>query len=633
MNDESVCRILIVDNELDFAAQTATKLKEIRPALLNHNKLEIELTNNAYFVAETLGQCQAGQPPWDVIIADVYMPFPSPSSETDIAATDLEPSKFTHANECWPCWQYTYRADAALDERIDHGGFRIAQAIAKRLASGEEISGLKLILMSECLFGDERELILDYQSNNSSWLEYYDKADWKRDILEAWPSHQLEPDVFQWALVLAIAQRKWKYWGDSIYRRLPNTEVALVSAITTAQMKSAVTESRRIGADREVETVLITGERGTGREFFGRLIHQVRMASLGIEGEFIDIDCSSIPESEFQRRLFDRAQEAASGTLFIDEVEKLTPHQQGWLYHLLKDKTITGEDGIQTLDFTAHLVICTASQRNLEERNRIGLFHEDLYFLLKDEQLYVKPLRARPADAVALAQALVKRSNSEITLSADARDWIEHYGWPGNIRELTNVIRGAIRKELNCLVTAEDLKRILATNPTLPIPEPDPIPPNKEPTGISEFQADPPFQLHAGTNVLIDSQKRGIPIRWDIHAVLKALLNKDIQKEGALTFAEIAALYRNNSDADRAQAIAHDFARQLRRALDAFGIGHNWLVRTHSRFGYRKGNQWHPKTPLKYKTQAVGMQRNVEQAERDRFAKRKGGNKRNRPEY
>lgn len=75
MNEESICRVLIVDDELEYAAQTASKLEEIRPSLLSHNQLQIELTNNAYFAAERLRQCAAGQPPWDIIIAEVYMPF------------------------------------------------------------------------------------------------------------------------------------------------------------------------------------------------------------------------------------------------------------------------------------------------------------------------------------------------------------------------------------------------------------------------------------------------------------------------------------------------------------------------------------------------------------------------------
>src|SRR5262249_44999829 len=161
---------------------------------------------------------------------------------------------------------------------------------------------------------------------------------------------------------------------------------------------------------------------------------------------------------------------------------------------------------------------------------------------------------------------------------ADARQWIEQYEWPGNIRQLINVVRGAIRKELRPLLTAENLSRIMETHGTPPIPETEAIKPKKKSRKAIEFQAEPPFQLHSGTNLLVDAQGRSITIRWDMYKVLKALLHKDQEKEGELTFSEVAALYRNVSDPERAQAKAHEFARQLRRALDTFGIGHQWLI-------------------------------------------------------
>src|SRR5437588_820394 len=117
MNEEIICRVLIVDNELHYAAQTASKLEEIRPSLLNHNRLQIELTNNAYFAAERLLQCAACQPPWDIIIADVHMPGPSRLSQRDVADCDAGWGTFRHHEKTWPCWQYTYGGRAAKEEK------------------------------------------------------------------------------------------------------------------------------------------------------------------------------------------------------------------------------------------------------------------------------------------------------------------------------------------------------------------------------------------------------------------------------------------------------------------------------------------------------------------------------------
>jgi hypothetical protein len=177
----------------------------------------------------------------------------------DVVDCDAVSGKFRHREKIWPCWQYTYSGTAAPEEKMDHGGFQIGEAIAKRLTTGELMSDLKLILMSDCLFGEERERVLAYQGTNNAWVKYYDKADWRRDrltiadspvidakVIPTWPVSQLEPDVFQWALILAIAERKWKYWGDSIYKQIPGSDAVLVGATITAQMESTATEARRV---------------------------------------------------------------------------------------------------------------------------------------------------------------------------------------------------------------------------------------------------------------------------------------------------------------------------------------------------------------------------------------------------
>ncbi len=637
MNEERICRVLIVDNELEYAAQTASKLKEIRPSLLNHNQLQIELTNNAYFVAERLGVSPVGQPPWDIIISDVFMPFPNRSLTETEPDTELQPGEFSYEEKVWVCWQSNYNESALADEKVDHGGLRIAHTIARRLDAGESMSELKLILMSECLFGEERERLLAYQATKSGWLKYYDKTHWETN-LSAWPSDQLEPDIFQWAMILSIAQREWKYWGDSIYKRIPGGDI-VIGAKTTPQMERTITEARRLGADSTIKTVLITGERGTGREVLAELIHQVRMESLGVEGEFIDIDCSAVPDREFEAQLFDRAEEADGGTLFIDEVDKLAPYHQGRLYHLLRNKKIRGGDRIQTLAFNAHLTICTASKSNLEELNRNGLFHDDLYFLLKDEQLHIKPLRERPADAVSLAEVLSRNGDGRVRLSQDARNWIETYSWPGNTRELINVLTVAVRRELGNVLSADDLKRIVGASPTIPVPIPVAEATVEENDDVVlEFKAEPPFQLLWDEHALLDAKKRKILIAYDLHSVLKGLLEKEPGRHGLiksqLTFAEIARLYKGNfENAEDAQEIAHKFAQNLRRALDKYGMGHDWLVKTRKSYGYRLGKRWDDPPFIHGSEASLVFTNEIEKVERQRYDNQTGRKKLMSPEY
>ena len=484
MTEERICRVLIVDNELEFAAQTASKLQEIRPSLLNHNQLQLELTNNAYFAAERLRLSPVGQPPWDIIISDVYMPFPNRSLTETVPETELELGDFTYDRRVWACWQSVYTESALADEKVDHGGLRIAHTIAHRLDAGESMSDLKLILMSECLEGDERDTLLAYQATKTGWLKYYDKTEWDCRHRSTWPAAKLTPDIFQWALFMAIAQRDWKYWGDSIYEIIPDAHTVVNS--TTPQMESIRTEARRLGRNAEIEAVLITGEKGTGREVVARLIHEVRLKTLQVEAEFVVIDCSSIPANDFERQLLDRVEESDGGTLFVDEVDKLTLYHQGLLYHLIKDRRISAGERIQTLDFNARLTVCTASGRNLEELNRNGDFHSDLYFLLKDEQLHIAPLRERRADAVCLAKMLAGEGVTGLTLSEDAKEWIKGYDWPGNTKELMQVIKAAGRRVLTGSLTGSDLQRVITTRQLPPLTD---FYPHGEPHGNGDKTA------------------------------------------------------------------------------------------------------------------------------------------------
>lgn len=634
MKDESVCRVLIVDNELDYAAQTASKLEEIRPSLLNHNRLEIELTNNAYFAAERLQKCPPGQPPWDVLIADVYMPFPSRSATQDTADCAAASADYVFDGKAWRCWEFQY-SRGTKEEKIDHGGFRIAEIIDARHAAGEQLSDLKMILMSDCLDGAERRRILEYQAPKRSWLRYYDKADWRRERLTAWPSRQVEPDVFQWALFLAIAERHVKDWGGSILENIPDVQ-AIIGTTATAELDSVIRNSWRLGRETEIETVLITGEVGTGREMFAQLIHKVRMQTLRTEGAFVGIDCSSIPHEAFEQELLECVEESAGGTLFIDEVDQLPPPHQGRIYHLLKDKKIRGTDRLQTVDFTAGLVICTASSRNLEELNRGEMFHADLYFMLKDEQFHIAPLRERPMDAVSIGVVLAQQAGKGVRLADDALKWIETYSWPGNNKELRSVITSAARRELTSVLTADDLERVVKTDRRIPAIEPDETT-AKTNVGLREFEAQPPFQLLWDEPALIDARKRKISIAYDLHNVLKALLQRESGQhdliKSKLTFAEIARSYKNRFDADEAQNIAHQFAQNLRRSLGNYGINRTSLIKTWKGYGYRVGQQWDNPPCIRASEASLVFTDDLEKTVHSRLEKSIGGKKKVSSEF
>jgi hypothetical protein len=636
MNDERFCRVLIVDNELDYAAQTASKLEEIRPSLLNNNRLKIELTNNAYFAADKLRQCRVDQPPWDIIIADVYMPFPSRESEPEIAETDLDQGEFSYRERTWPCWQYPYNKKAALEEEVKQGGFRVAETIATRLDAGEGMSDLKLILMSNCLFGKEREHLLAYEKSNKTWFRYYDKADWERNNLSEWPTRQVDPDIFKWSLYVAIRERQTKDWGTLIYENIPDVQ-AIIGTTVSLEMNNIIREAWRLGGGIDIETILISGEVGTGREVFAKLIHNLRMRSLHAAGEFVGIDCSSISHDAFEKELLDYIEESAGGTLFIDEVDKLTPPHQCRLYHLLKDKRIRGVDRMQTVDFAAHLAICTASGRNLEELNLNGLFNDDLYYLLKDEQLHIPPLRKRPQDAVSVAEVIAQQAVSDIKLSDDAREWIETYHWPGNNKELRSVITTAARRALTSVLTADDLEGVVKRGRREPAAtrRAESIP-GDEPQQTRNFRAEPPFQLHWGENLLIDGKKRPIPLADDLYRVLKELLRPEEGQHdfirGRLTFAQMAELYKDKYDEDHTERTARRFVQNLRRFLKKYGVDHHGLIQTWKGHGYLMGTDWDDPPAIYASEPSLLQMDDIEEAEDNRFYRKGSRRKKYTPD-
>ena len=614
-------------------------LKKIRPSLLKDNRLEIELTNNAYFAAERIRRCPAGEPPWDVIISDVYMPFPCRADDPYTPELEASLTHYQTDGKAWRTWEFPY-ATGELDEKVKNGGFHIAETIAARFAAGEDMPDLKMILMSNCLEGADRDRIMVYQETRSSWLKYYDKAYWQRDQLTAWPKRQSEPNVFQWALVRAIAERHAKDWGQLTYERYnkewgwliddntPDVQAVVGDAVTDA-LNEIVEEVRRFGEAKDIQVILITGEVGTGREVFAKLIHNLRMRTFGGKGEFVALDCSSISHEAFERELFDYVEEIAGGTLFIDEVDKLTPPHQGKIYHLLKERRLRSVDRLQSVDLAADLTICTASNRNLEELNLSGLFHDDLYYLLRDEQLHVNPLRARPADAVSIAEVLAQQSGDELKLSADARKWIQTYHWPGNNKELRSVITAASRRSSSTILTAADLERVVRTGRRGPVVGPDEEKPSEQ---IQIFRAEAPFQLHWEEPVLIDAKNQKIVIPPEIHTVLKGLLHKE---EGGstrdyLTFSEIAAIYRTIRGADRGQSadqVAHNFARSLRRCLRKHGIEKRLLVKSSKGMGYVKADGWANKPTIQASEAGLVFTDQIENFEGEKHAKTDGAEK------
>jgi DNA-binding NtrC family response regulator len=206
-------------------------------------------------------------------------------------------------------------------------------------------------------------------------------------------------------------------------------------------------------------TVLITGESGTGKELIARAIHTL---SRRRERPFVAVHCAALSESLLESELFGhergaftgalktkigRLEQADGGTLFLDEVGELSPAVQTKLLRALAERSFERVGGLATLHVDLRVV--AASNRDLPKAIAEGRFREDLYYRLNVVTLDAPPLRERAGDVRLLAELFVKEKSVELRttprrLSPDAIAALEAYDFPGNVRELENLIERAI---------------------------------------------------------------------------------------------------------------------------------------------------------------------------------------------
>jgi len=206
-------------------------------------------------------------------------------------------------------------------------------------------------------------------------------------------------------------------------------------------------------------TLLITGESGTGKDHFARLIHELGPRC---DAPFLKIDCASLPPQLVESELFGhergaftgaverklgRLELAGGGTIVLDEVAALSPAGQAKLLRILQEKSFERLGGTETLQIDARLVALTNT--DLPAAVAAGLFREDLFFRLNVVPIVLPPLRQRRADILPLAEHFLSalramRGRPDATFSDAARRALESYSWPGNARELRNAIEGAL---------------------------------------------------------------------------------------------------------------------------------------------------------------------------------------------
>ena len=230
-------------------------------------------------------------------------------------------------------------------------------------------------------------------------------------------------------------------------------------------------------------TVLIQGESGTGKELIARSIHlQSRRSS----GPFVAVNVGAIPETLVEGELFghtrgaytgatqDRAgliEEADGGTLFLDEIGDMPLSAPVTRLRTLESNEVrrVGENVTRMVD----LRVVAATHRDLHEMVRTGRFREDLYYRLRVVQIDVPPLRERREDIGLLASYFLDRvmraqGKTGMSFSPEAMETLEHYDYPGNVRELENAIEHAITLSEGPVLTTSDLPVSLRVGRMLP---------------------------------------------------------------------------------------------------------------------------------------------------------------------
>ncbi len=204
-------------------------------------------------------------------------------------------------------------------------------------------------------------------------------------------------------------------------------------------------------------SVLITGESGTGKEVAARMLHEKSQR----QGRpFVAVNCAAIPENLIESELFGhekgaftgaiktkqgKFEQAAGGSLFLDEIAEISPSLQVKLLRAVQEKSVVRVGGLRTIETDVRII--AATNKKILESVESGEFREDLYYRLNVVSIEMPALRKRKEDIPALARHLLNKKNKEkrvLGISAAAEKELMAYNWPGNIRELENCMERAL---------------------------------------------------------------------------------------------------------------------------------------------------------------------------------------------
>ncbi|MEL1244957.1 sigma-54 dependent transcriptional regulator [Flavobacterium sp. DGU11] len=282
-------------------------------------------------------------------------------------------------------------------------------------------------------------------------------------------------------VMLDIARYRYALENRATANPQTNVNAAFTGIVGNSPLLQAVLSKINIVAPTET-SVLITGESGTGKE---RIAHTIHEHSARKNKPIVVVNCAALPLSLMESELFGyekgaftgansrrigKFEQADGGTLFLDEIGELPLDAQVKLLRVLQEKEIERIGGDQTIKVDVRII--AATNRSLEHEVAEGRFRLDLYYRLNVFPVELPPLRERKEDIALLAEYFLKKFNTASGRNINgfgqkAMEQLQHYNWPGNIRELEHLIERS-----TLLATSEEISQVnLPANVALPAPQ------------------------------------------------------------------------------------------------------------------------------------------------------------------
>ncbi len=299
----------------------------------------------------------------------------------------------------------------------------------------------------------------------------------------------VDPQELRLVVSRALEHRRLKRENLQLKKQL-HKRYGFANIVGNSDAITQVFELIKKVADTD-STVLVLGESGTGKELINRAIHY---NSLRREGPLIPVNCAAIPEELLESELFGhergafthavrtrigRFEQASGGTIFLDEIADMSPSLQVKILRVLQDRSFERIGGVKTIKVDIRVI--AATNQDLEEMVRRGRFREDLYYRLNVIPIRVPPLRERVADIPLLVQHFLhefsrKKKKPNKRLNPEAMDLLLSYSWPGNIRELENLMERMVILSEGDEIQVTELPERFRSKPAAAAAKPQEIP-------------------------------------------------------------------------------------------------------------------------------------------------------------